>query len=146
MLFTVLHKYTLLSLTMPNSFTPHTFTHAGQEVGSRPEDRAQLAHPLKVKELNGLGVPMWNTRFTVLCGSRMFVFPGSRPKGKPSLVLDLRGGRVEEHRSKKFHYCLQITASHREVRLAFDTGLEQTKWLERAAKVNGSCIGKYPYT
>ena len=120
-------------LKYANLFITHTNT--GEEVGSRPEDKAQLAHPLKVKEMNGLGMPMWNTRFTVLCGSRMFVFAGSRPRGKPNLVLDLRGGRVEEHKSKKFFYCLKITASHREVRLAFDTGLEQTKWLERAAKV-----------
>ena len=88
-----------------------------------------------MKELNGLGVPMWNNRFTVLCGSRMFIFPGSRPKGKPNLVLDLRGGRIEEHKSKKYFYCIKVTASHREIRLAFDSGLEQTKWLERAAKV-----------
>ena len=95
----------------------------------------QLAHPLKVKELNGLGVPIWNKRFTVLCGSRMFFFHGSRPKGKPNLVLDLRGGRIEEHKSKKYFYCLKVTASHREVRLSFDSSLEQSKWLERAAKV-----------
>ena len=108
---------------------------AGCELGSRPEDRAQLAHPLKVKEVNGLGVPMWNKRFTVLCGSRMFVFPASRPKGKPNLVLDLRGGTIVEHKSKKHLYCLKVTASHREVRLAFESSLEQSKWLERAAKV-----------
>ena len=82
-----------------------------------------------------MGVPTWSKRFTVLCGSRMFVFPGSRPKGKPNLVLDLRGGRIEEHKSKKHFYCLKVIASHREVRLAFETGLEQSKWLERAAKV-----------
>lgn len=110
---------------------------AGHEVGKRPEDKAQLAHPLKVKEMNGgMGVPIWSKRFTVLCGSRMFIFPGSRPKGKPNLVLDLRGGRIEEHKSKKHFYCLKVTASHREVRLAFETGLEQSTWLERAAKVN----------
>ena len=104
-------------------------------MGNRPEDKAQLAHPLKVKELNGLGVPMWNKRFTVLCGSRMFIFSGSQPKGKPNLVLDLKGGRIDEHKSKKHFYCVQVTASHHVVRLAFESGLEQSKWLERAAKV-----------
>ena len=112
------------------------FLYVGQEIGQRPEDKAQLAHPIRVKEMNvGVGVPTWSKRFTVLCGSRMFVFPGSRPKAKPNLVLDLRGGRIEEHKSKKHFYCLKVTASHREVRLAFETGLEQSRWLERAAKV-----------
>ena len=112
------------------------YNNIGQEIGNRPEDKAQLAHPLRVKEMNGgMGVPTWSKRFTVLCGSRMFVFPGSRPKGKPNLVLDLRGGRIEEHKSKKYFYCLKVTASYREVRLAFETGMEQSKWLERAAKV-----------
>ena len=75
----------------------------------------------------------------------MFVFPGSRPKGKPNLVLDLRGGRIEEHKSKKHFYCLKVTASHREVRLAFETSLEQSRWLERAAKVNDDVSSFWPW-
>ena len=95
----------------------------------------QLSCSLKVKEVTGLGVSIWNKRFCVLCGSRMFVFPASRPKGRPNIVLDLRGGSISEHRSKKYYYCLKIVASHHEVLLAFDSGLEQAKWLERAGKV-----------
>ena len=121
---------------MAPPFNDCNILYVGQEIGQRPEDKAQLAHPIRVKEMNvGVGVPTWSKRFTVLCGSRMFVFPGSRPKAKPNLVLDLRGGRIEEHKSKKHFYCLKVTASHREVRLAFETGLEQSRWLERAAKV-----------
>lgn len=66
----------------------------------------------------------------------MFIFPTSRPKGKPNMVLDLRGGRISEYRSKKYYYCVKISSSHHEVLLAFDTSLEQAKWLERATKVN----------
>ena len=86
---------------------------------------------------------MWNKRFTVLCGSRMFIFSGSQPKGKPNLVLDLKGGRIDEHKSKKHFYCVQVTASHRVVRLAFESGLAQSKWLERAAKVK--IYGNFAY-
>ena len=71
----------------------------------------------------------------MLCGARLFIFPTSRPKGKPSLVLDLTGGNMVEHRSKRSYYCVKVSASRREVLLAFDTRLEQSKWLERAAKV-----------
>lgn len=93
----------------------------------------QLACQLKVKELNGLSV--WNKRFCVLCGSRMFIFATSRPKGKPTLVLDLTGGNITAHRIKKHFYCLKITASKKEILLSFESRLVQSKWLERAAKV-----------
>lgn len=105
----------------------------GQEKGNRLEERVQLACQLKVKELNGLSV--WNKRFCVLCGSRMFIFATSRPKGKPTLVLDLTGGNITAHRIKKHFYCLKITASKKEVLLSFESRLVQSKWLERAAKV-----------
>lgn len=105
----------------------------GQEKGDRLEDRVQLACVLKVKELNGLGV--WSKRFCILCGSRMFIFATSRPKGKPTLVLDLTGGSIMEHQSKKHFYCLKITASRKDVLLSFESRLEQSKWLQRAAKV-----------
>lgn len=101
----------------------------------KPENNVQLAYALKVKEVNGLTVPVWNKRFCVLCGSRMFVFAHSQPRGKPNLVLDLQGGLIEEYKSKKHFYCVKITASRREVLLAFDTRLEQSRWLERAGKV-----------
>ena len=106
----------------------------GQEKGDRLEDRVQLACVLKVKELNGLGV--WSKRFCILCGSRMFIFATSRPKGKPTLVLDLTGGSIMEHKSKKHFYCLKITASRKDVLLSFESRLEQSKWLQRAAKVS----------
>ena len=93
----------------------------------------QLVCVLRVKEMNGLGV--WTKRFCVLCGSRLFIFPTSRPKGKPTLVLDLAGGRMTEYKSRKSYYCVKVMAARREVLLAFDSRLEQSKWLERAAKV-----------
>ena len=40
-----------------------------------------------------------------------------------------------EHKSKKSYYCVKVVASRREVLLAFDSRLEQSRWLERAAKV-----------
>ena len=108
---------------------------SGQEKGNRPEDKVQLSCPLKVKELNGTILPVWNNRFCVLCGSRMFVFATSRPRGKPTLVIDLRGGTVEEYKSKKYSFCLKITALRGVVILAFNTRMEQSTWLERAGKV-----------
>ena len=108
-------------------------TSAGYEKGKRPEEKVQLACALRVKETSGLCV--WNKRFCVLCGARLFIFSTSRPKGKPSLVLDLAGGKLQEHRSKKSYYCVRVSASRREVLLSFDSRLEQSKWLERAAKV-----------
>lgn len=107
----------------------------GHEVGKRPEDAVQLSCSLKVKELTGVGVAIWNKRFCVLCGSRMFIFSGSQAKGRPNLILDMRGGKMFEHKSKKHFYCIKIAASHHEVLLAFNTSLEQAKWLERAGKV-----------
>ena len=107
--------------------------YSGQEKGDRLEERVQLACQLKVKELNGFSV--WNKRFCVLCGSRMFVFATSRPKGKPTLVLDLTGGNITAHRIKKHFYCLKVTASKKDILLSFDSRLEHSKWLQRAAKV-----------
>ena len=107
--------------------------YSGQEKGDRLEERVQLACQLKVKELNGFSV--WNKRFCVLCGSRMFIFATSRPKGKPTLVLDLTGGNITAHRIKKHFYCLKVTASKKDILLSFDSRLEQSKWLQRAAKV-----------
>ena len=66
----------------------------------------------------------------------MFIFASSHPRGKPSLVVDLQGGTIEEHKSKKYSYCLKITTSRGVVLLAFESRLEQSKWLERAGKVN----------
>lgn len=40
-----------------------------------------------------------------------------------------------EHKNKKSYYCVKVSASRREVLLSFDSRLEQSKWLERAAKV-----------
>ena len=65
----------------------------------------------------------------------MFVFATSRPRGKPTLVLDLRGGTIEENKSKKYSFCLKVTTSRSVVLLAFETRTEQSKWLERAGKV-----------
>ncbi len=65
----------------------------------------------------------------------MFIFGAARPKGKPTLVLDLTGGNISEYKSKRHFYCVRIVASRREVLLAFESRLEQSKWLERAAKV-----------
>lgn len=107
---------------------------AGYEEGKRPEEKVQLACTLKVKEMNGFGV--WCRRFCVLCGARLFIFSTSRPKGKPSLVLDLTGGKMVEHKTKKSYYCVKVCASRREVLLSFDSRLEQSRWLERAAKVS----------
>lgn len=107
---------------------------SGYEQGKKPEDKVQLACVLKVKEMNGLGV--WSKRFCVLCGARLFIFPTSRPKGKPSLVLDLTGGKMLVHKSKKSYYCVRVSASRRDVLLSFDSRLEQTEWLERATKVS----------
>ena len=108
---------------------------SGQEKGTRPEDKVQLACALKVKELHSRIMPVWNKRFCVLCGSRMFVFAGSHPKGKPTLVLDLKGGSIEENKSKKYMFCLKVTTPRSTTLLAFETRLEQAKWLERAGKV-----------
>ncbi|MCG8621953.1 MAG: PH domain-containing protein [Proteobacteria bacterium] len=83
--------------------------------------------------MNGLGI--WSKRFCVLCGARLFIFSSSRPKGKPFLVLDLIGGKMTEYKSKKSYYCVKVSASHKEILLAFDSRLEQSKWLESAAKV-----------
>lgn len=102
----------------------------------KPEERVQLACALRVREMNGLSV--WNKRFCVLCGARLFIFPTSRPKGKPSLVLDLTGGKMAEYKHKKSYYCVKVSASRRDILLAFDTRLEQSKWLQRAAKVSNS--------
>ena len=111
----------------------------GQEKGNRPEDKVQLACPLKVKEQHGV-MTVWNKRFCVLCGSRMFIFATSHPRGKPTLVLGLRGARVEENKTKKYPFCLKITTSRSVVvLLAFESRLEQGKWLERAGKVR--CVG-----
>ena len=107
----------------------------GQEKGARPEDQVQLACALKVKELHGRIMPVWNKRFCVLCGSRMFIFASSHPKGKPTLVLDLKGGAIEENKTKKYLFCLKVTTSRSVVLLAFQSRLEQGKWLERAGKV-----------
>lgn len=95
----------------------------------------QLACPLKVKELQGTIIPFWNKRFCVLCGARMFVFASSHPRGKPTLVVDLKGGTVEEYKSKKHLFCLKISTSKSMLVLAFETRMEQSKWLERAGKV-----------
>jgi hypothetical protein len=110
----------------------------GYEQGKRPEDMVQLACPLRVKETTGLSG--WNKRFCVLCGARLFIFSTSRPKGKPALILDLTGGKMLEHKSKKSYYCVRVSASRREVLLSFDSRLEQSRWLERAAKV----VSKHP--
>ena len=111
----------------------------GYESGKRPEEKVQLTCKLKVREMNALSV--WSKRFCVLCGARLFVFPSSRPKGKPSLVLDLTGGKMVEYKHKKSYYCVKVSASRRDVLLSFDTRLEQSKWLERAAKVcNSLCL------
>ena len=122
--------HSFFNISLPPSLA-HT---SGHEQGKKPEERVQLACALKVKEMNGLGV--WSKRFCVLCGARLFIFPTSRPKGKPTLVLDLTGGKMTEHKSKKSYYCVKVAALRREVLLAFDTRLEQSKWLERAAKVD----------
>ncbi len=108
----------------------------GHERGKRPEDSVQLACRLKVKEVTGRGMTLWNKRFCVLCGSRMFIFPSAQPKGKPNLVLDLIGGKISEHKSRYHIFCLRITSSGREVLLSFETRFEQTKWLERAGDVS----------
>ena len=94
----------------------------------------QLACALRVKELSTLG--MWAKRFCVLCGAKMFIFGAARPKGKPTLVMDLTGGSITEYKSKKHYYCLKICASRKEVVVAFESRLEQSKWLERATKVS----------
>ncbi len=112
----------------------------GEEKGNRPEDKVQISCPLKVKELNGTIIPAWNRRFSVLCGSRMFVFASSRPRGKPTLVLNLQGGTIEEYKSKKYSYCLKIETSRHVLLLAFETRMEQSKWLERAGKVRRRLI------
>ncbi len=78
---------------------------------------------------------VWNKRFCVLCGSRMFIFATSHPKGKPTLVLDLRGGTIEENKSKKYLFCLKVATSRSILLLAFQTRLDQSTWLERAGKV-----------
>ena len=109
---------------------------AGQERGNRLEDQVQLACQLRVKELTSLA-SSWSRRFCVLCGSRMFIFSSAKPKGKPNLVLDLRGGKITGHKSKRFFYALKINASRKEVLVAFESRLEQAKWLERASKVSG---------
>lgn len=65
----------------------------------------------------------------------MFIFATSHPRGKPTLVLDLRGGTVEEYKSKKYMFCLKVATPRSVVLLAFQSRLEQSKWLERAGKV-----------
>ena len=111
----------------------------GEEKGNRPEDKVQLACALKVKELHSGLMSVWNKRFCVLCGSRMFVFASAQPRGKPTLVLDLRGGTVEESKSKKYMFCLKITTSRSVALLAFESRLEQATWLERAGQVR-NCV------
>ena len=115
--------------------------HTGQEQGNRPEDKVQLACALKVKELHvhGTILPVWNKRFCVLCGSRMFIFASAHPRGKPTLVVDLRGGNIEEYKSKKCAFSLKIATSRCVVLLGFASRLEQSKWLERAGKVSFYC-------
>jgi hypothetical protein len=83
---------------------------------------------------------VWNRRFCVLCGSRMFIFATSHPRGKPTLVLGLRGASVEENKTKKYPFCLKISTSRSVVLLAFESRLEQAKWLERAGKVITSSL------
>ncbi len=121
-----------------------TFTYyvTGHEHGKRPEDSVQLACCLKVKEVTGRGVAIWNRRFCVLCGSRMFIFPSSQPKGKPNLAIDLRGGKISEYKSRRHIFCLRIMSLGREMLLSFESRFEQSKWLERAGNVRGlnKCI------
>lgn len=115
----------------------YNFPALGQEKGNRPEDKVQLACALKVKELDGGLMSVWNRRFCVLCGSRMFIFASSHPRGKPTLVLGLRGGTLEENKTKKYPFCLKVATSRSTVLLAFESRLDQATWLERAGNVNG---------
>lgn len=119
---------------MEEELTPLFKFVAGQERGKRLEDCVQLACVLRVKELSSLA-SLWSKRFCVLCGARIFVFAGAHPRGRPTLTLDLTGGSIGEFKSKKHLYCLRVSGSRREVLLAFESRLELSKWLERAAKV-----------
>jgi len=113
----------------------HYFLMLGHEKGEKAEDKVQLACALRVKEMNGSLIPFWNKRFCVLCGSRMFIFASMKPKGKPTLVVDFKGAEVGAYKSKKYFFCLKITTGRHIVCLAFDSRMEQSKWLERAEQV-----------
>ena len=101
---------------------------------NKADERVQLTCTIKVKEIGTFG--FWSKRFCVLCGSQLHIFSSSQPKGKPSLTLDLAGGKITEQENKKHFYCLQIVTAKKTVLLSFDSRYDQSVWLKRAAKVH----------
>jgi PH domain/leucine-rich repeat-containing protein phosphatase len=110
---------------------------AGKEE-NKADERVQLTCTVKVKEFGAFS--FWSKRFCVLCGCQLHIFSSSKPKGKPSLTIDLAGSNVMEYETKKHLYCLQITTIKKTIYLSFESRYEQSIWLKRAAKV----VTKHP--
>lgn len=72
----------------------------------------------------------------MLCGTKLHIFSSAQPKGKPSVVLDLTGGKVMEQADKKHLYCIQVSTEKRSICLSFESRYQQSVWLKRAAKVS----------
>lgn len=90
---------------------------------------------MRVKETGAFGY--WWKRFCVLCGTKLHIFSSSHPKGKPSSVIDLTGGKVMEQADKKHLYCIQVASDKKTIWLSFESRYQQSIWLKRAAKVSG---------
>lgn len=80
----------------------------------------------------------WSKRFCVLCGPKLYIFSSSKPKGKPSTILDLARGVITEQADKKHLYCVQVATTRKVVLLSFATRLDQSVWLKKAEKVSNT--------
>ena len=101
---------------------------------SKADDKVQLTCTVKYKELGPFG--FWSKRFCVLCGPKLYVFSSSKPKGRPSTILDLVMGVITEQSEKKHLYCIQVATNRKIAILSFATRLDQSIWLKKAAKVS----------
>lgn len=72
----------------------------------------------------------------MLCGTKLYVFSSSQPKGKPISVFDLTGGKVMEASDKKHLYCIAVSSSKKTIWISFESRFQQSVWLKRAAKVS----------
>lgn len=108
-----------------------SFACIGKE--TKVDDKFQLACTVKYKEIGPFG--FWSKRFCVLCGPKLYVFSSSKPKGKPSTILDLARGVITQQVDKKHFYCVQVATTKKIVLLSFATRLDQSVWLKKAEKV-----------
>lgn len=100
---------------------------------TKADDKFQLTCTVKYKEVGPFG--FWSKRFCVLCGPKLYVFSSSKPKGKPSTILDLARGVITQQVDKKHLFCVQVATTKKIVLLSFTTRLDQSVWLKKAEKV-----------